>query len=47
MIEMNRRLYMSEATGERLISFESVKQAVGKLLAAATPFLAAKDNMDT
>jgi len=29
MIEVNRRIYMNEVTGERLISFESVKQAVG------------------
>jgi N-formylglutamate deformylase len=33
MIEVNRRIYMNEVTGERLISFESVKHAVGKLLA--------------
>jgi N-formylglutamate deformylase len=39
MIEVNRRLYMNEVTGERLISFESVKEAVGNLLAIAMAFL--------
>jgi hypothetical protein len=46
MIEVNRRIYMNEVTGERLVSFESVKEAVGNLLVVATAFLAAKDNMD-
>jgi hypothetical protein len=38
MIEVNRRIYMDETTGERLGSFERIRQSVGKLLAAATAF---------
>jgi N-formylglutamate amidohydrolase len=36
MIEVNRRTYMDESTGERLHSFERTRQGVGKLLSAAT-----------
>jgi N-formylglutamate amidohydrolase len=39
MIEVNRRIYMNELTGERLISFESMKEVVGNLLAAAIAFV--------
>jgi N-formylglutamate deformylase len=35
MIEINRRLYMDEATGERLPSFGEVKQAISEMLAVA------------
>lgn len=33
MIEVNRRLYMDEETGERLPSFGEVRQAISKMLA--------------
>ena len=39
MIEVNRRLYMNEVSGERLISFGSMKRALGNLLAAAIAFV--------
>jgi hypothetical protein len=35
MIEIDRRLYMDEATGERLPSFGEVKQATSEMLAVA------------
>ncbi|MDI2073067.1 N-formylglutamate amidohydrolase [Bradyrhizobium sp. Mp27] len=35
MIEVNRRLYMDEATGERLPGFSEVRQAVSEMLAVA------------
>ena len=33
MIEINRRLYMDEQTGERLPSFDQVRNAVSGMLA--------------
>jgi len=42
MIEVNRRVYMNELTGDRLGSFEKCREAVGNLLStAATFFLSA------
>jgi hypothetical protein len=35
MIEINRRLYMGEETGERRPSFGEVRQAISKMLAVA------------
>jgi hypothetical protein len=35
MIEVNRRLYMDEETGERLPSFGAIRQAISEMLAAA------------
>ncbi|MGY3572928.1 N-formylglutamate amidohydrolase [Bradyrhizobium sp. USDA 4504] len=34
MNEVNRRLYMDEATGERLPSFGAIRQAISEMLAA-------------
>jgi hypothetical protein len=33
MIEVNRRLYMEEKTGERLPRFSEIRQAVSEMLA--------------
>ncbi|WP_164940077.1 N-formylglutamate amidohydrolase [Bradyrhizobium zhanjiangense] len=42
MIEVNRRVYMNELTGDRLVSFEKCREAVGTLVStAATFFLSA------
>ena len=35
MIEIDRRLYMDEATGERLPSFGEVRLAISEMLAVA------------
>jgi N-formylglutamate deformylase len=35
MIEINRRFYMDEQTGERLPSFGEIRQAVSEMLAVA------------
>jgi hypothetical protein len=39
MIEINRRIYMKELTGEPLGSFQSTREASGKLLSTAMNFL--------
>jgi N-formylglutamate deformylase len=39
MIEVNRRIYMNELTGEPLASFQSTREASGKLLSTAMDFL--------
>jgi N-formylglutamate amidohydrolase len=39
MIEVNRRLYMDERTGERLAKFDQTREAVGKMLSAGLAFL--------
>jgi N-formylglutamate deformylase len=39
MIEINRRIYMNELTGEPLGSFQSTREATGKLLSTAMDFL--------
>jgi N-formylglutamate deformylase len=39
MIEVNRRIYMDELTGERLASFDNTREAVRNLLTAATTCL--------
>ncbi|MGL3109032.1 N-formylglutamate amidohydrolase [Bradyrhizobium sp. BR 1432] len=39
MIEVNRRVYMNELTGDRLVSFEKCREAVGSLVSTAATFL--------
>jgi N-formylglutamate deformylase len=39
MIEVNRRMYMNELTGEPLASFQSTRETSGKLLSTAMDFL--------